>query len=100
MAPRSTPRSRRCSAPPRERVAHQENPMIRATDLADCSALTLLALYRSGDASPVEATRAALDRIERFNPILNAFCHVAPDEALAAARASEARWQRGAPCGE
>ena len=30
--------------------------MSRATDLADCSALTLLALYRSGDASPVEAT--------------------------------------------
>ena len=71
-----------------------------ATDLADCSALTLLALYRSGDVSPVEATRAVLDRIERFNPILNAFCHLAPDEALAAARASEARWRRGAPCGE
>ena len=71
-----------------------------ATDLADCSALTLLALYRSGDASPVEATRAVLARVERFNPILNAFCYLAPDEALAAARASEARWQRGAPGGE
>ncbi len=80
--------------------SRQENRMTLATDLADCSALTLLALYRSGDASPVEATRAVLDRIERFNPILNAFCHLAPDEALAAARASEARWQRGAPCGE
>ena len=41
-----------------------------------------------------------LDRIERLNPVLNAFCHLAPDEALAAARASEARWRRGAPCGE
>ena len=78
----------------------QENRMAIATDLADCSALTLLALYRAGDASPVEATRAVLDRIERFNPILNAFCHLAPDEALAAARASEARWQQRAPCGE
>ena len=58
--------------------------MSPAADLADCSALTLLALYRSGDASPVEATRDVLDRIERFNPILNAFCHLAPDEALAA----------------
>ena len=57
-----------------------------ATDLADCSALTLLALYRAGDASPVEATRAVLDRIERLNPVLNAFCHLAPEEALAAAR--------------
>ena len=70
------------------------------TDLADCSAVELLALYRSGEASPVEATRAVLARIERFNPILNAFCHLAPDEALAAARASEARWVQRAPCGE
>ena len=52
--------------------------MNTASDLADCSALTLLALYRAGDASPVEATRAVLDRIERLNPILNAFCHLAP----------------------
>ncbi|MDE2275818.1 MAG: amidase [Burkholderiales bacterium] len=70
-----------------------------ATDLADCSATELLALYRSGQASPVEATRAALARIERHNPTLNAYCWVAGDEALASARASEARWQRGAPMG-
>jgi len=70
-----------------------------ATDLADCSALTLLALYRAGDASPVEATRAVLDRIERLNPVLNAFCHLAPEEALAAARATEGRWRNRAPCG-
>ena len=71
-----------------------------ATDLADCSALELLRLYRSRQASPVEATRAVLARIERYNPVLNAFCHLAPDEALAAARASETRWARGAPAGE
>ena len=40
-----------------------------------------------------------LARIERFNPVLNAFCHLAPDAALAAARASEARWAQKAPCG-
>ncbi len=70
-----------------------------ATDLADCTATELLALYRSGQASPVEATQAALARIERHNPTLNAFCHVAAEEALAGARASEARWQRGATIG-
>ena len=74
--------------------------MTTPTDLADCSALTLLALYRSGDASPVDATRAVLARIDRVNPVLNAFSHLAPDEALASARASEARWLRKAPCGE
>ena len=74
--------------------------MTTPPDLADCSALTLLALYRSGDASPVQATRAVLDRIARLNPVLNAFCHLAPEEALASARASEARWLRKMPCGE
>ena len=68
-------------------------------DLADASATDLLALYRSGGASPLEATRAVLVRIDRLNPILNAFCRVAADSALVGARASEARWQRGAPCG-
>ncbi|HEY4958725.1 MAG TPA: amidase family protein, partial [Caldimonas sp.] len=73
--------------------------MTLATDLADCTAIELLQLYRSGRASPVEAARAVLARIERFNPILNAFCHLAPEDALAAARASEARWKQSAPCG-
>lgn len=69
------------------------------TDLADCSASQLLDLYRSGQASPVAATQAVLARIDRHNPTLRAFCHVAHEEALASARASEARWQQGAPCG-
>jgi aspartyl-tRNA(Asn)/glutamyl-tRNA(Gln) amidotransferase subunit A len=70
-----------------------------ATDLADCTATELLALYRSGQASPVEATQAVLRRIDRLNPELLAFTFVAADEALAVARASEARWRSGAPCG-
>lgn len=68
-----------------------------ASDLADCSAADLAALYRSGDASPVEATRAVLARIELLDPTLNAFCLVAEEQALAAARASEARWRAAAP---
>ncbi len=53
-----------------------------ATDLADCSATELLALYASKQASPVLATQAVLERIARLNPSLNAFCHLAPEEAL------------------
>lgn len=75
-----------------------------ATDLAECSASELLQLYRSGQASPVEAAQAVHDRIGRLNPQLNAFCVVDRDASMAAARASESRWQdarqRGAPCGE
>jgi len=71
--------------------------MTTATDLADCAAHELAVLYRAGDASPVEATRAVLARIDRLNPSLNAYCFVAPDDALAAARASESRWRAGTP---
>src|SRR5512139_1914090 len=63
------------------------------------TAAQLLAAYRARTLSPVEATRAILERIERLNPRLNAYCLVDADGALAAARASEARWQRGAPRG-
>ena len=77
---------------------------MNATDLTQCPAHELLQLYRSGQASPVEATQAVLARIERLNPQINAFCVVDPDAALASARASEARWQAhrssGAPVGE
>ncbi len=69
------------------------------TRLADCTAAELAALYRSGAASPVEATRAVLDRIERFNPVLNAFCRVAADDALRSAAESQARWRQGAAYG-
>ena len=73
--------------------------MTQATDLADCTATELLALYRTRGASPVEATRAVLARIERVDPVLNAFCYVAADEARRSAQESEARWSRGEPMG-
>ena len=73
--------------------------MTTATDLADCTATELLRLYRSRAASPVEATGAVLARIARLQPVLNAFCFLAEDEALRSARESEARWSRGEPMG-
>ena len=48
-------------------------PATQPTDLAQLNAHQLLALYRGGDSSPVEATQAVLARIERLNPQLNAF---------------------------
>ena len=54
---------------------------MKPTDLADCTATELLAMYRSKQASPVEATHAVLARIERLNPKLLAFCHLAGSEA-------------------
>ena len=63
------------------------------TQLTHCTANDLLALYRSGQASPVEATQAVLARIAHLNPRLNAFCLVDPEAALASAQQSESRWQ-------
>ena len=62
-------------------------------DLTQFTAIQLLGLYRSGEASPVEATQAVLQRIARLNPLLNAFCLIDEAAAMASARQSEARWQ-------
>lgn len=74
-------------------------PVTSKTDLGEMSAAELSALFAARAASPVEATRAALARIERFNPAVNAFAHVVPELALAAAKASEDRWMKGRPAG-
>ncbi|MFO1025022.1 MAG: amidase [Acetobacteraceae bacterium] len=69
------------------------------TDLTSLTATELLRLYRSRQASPTEATQAVLTRIERLNPVLNAFCYLAAEQALASAAASTQRWAKGQPNG-
>ncbi|MGW0332145.1 amidase [Streptomyces sp. NPDC003011] len=69
------------------------------TELNELTALRLVDGYRRGDFSPVEATRAALDRAEAIQPAVNAFVRLFAEEALARARASEDRWRRGEPAG-
>ena len=68
-------------------------------DLCALSATELLALYRSKKLSPVEVTRAVLERIEKLDPILNAFCLVDRRQAMEKARQSEQRWRKGSPAG-
>ena len=68
---------------------------MNATDLAYTPATDLIARIRSKAASPVEVTRAVLERIEQTNPKINAFVTVTGDTALAAAAAAEAAVMKG-----
>ena len=67
--------------------------------LHELSAAQLLAGYRQRQFSPVEVARDVLEHIARWEPHLAATWLLRPEAALAQARASEARWLRGAPCG-
>ena len=68
-------------------------------DICQMSAIQLLAAYGDGSLSPVEATEAALGRINQCNEAFNAFCLVDEEGALAAAKQSEERWRKNAPQG-
>src|ERR1044071_6658249 len=69
------------------------------TALHDVTAAELLAAYKTKKLSPVEAVGAVLKHIETWEPKLKAL--YAPDfeGARLAAKASEKRWQAGAPQG-
>ncbi|MCX5043674.1 amidase [Aldersonia sp. NBC_00410] len=72
-------------------------PDQRPADLADWTATELVAGYRHGDVSPVEATESVLDRIGKGDQVLNAFTLADAEAALPAARESERRWRTGQP---
>ena len=69
------------------------------TALHDLPAQDLLAAYRQRTLSPVEVTQAVLAHMERWEPHIRATYLLRPEHALAQARQSEARWQRGEPQG-
>ncbi|MDH4385678.1 MAG: amidase family protein [Caulobacter sp.] len=54
-------------------------------DYANHDGLGLAALVKSGQVTPAELVEAAIERIERHNPVLNAVVHKAYDEARATA---------------
>jgi aspartyl-tRNA(Asn)/glutamyl-tRNA(Gln) amidotransferase subunit A len=65
--------------------------------MQELDALQVAAQYAAGGLSPVEVARACLERIEAWEPRLNAMYRVDRENALAAARASEARWRARQP---
>ena len=66
-------------------------------EIHQLSAAELSAGFAGGSLSPVAATRAALARIDAWEPALNAMYLLHRESALAGAQASEARWRAGKP---
>lgn len=64
-------------------------------DLACLSLQEASDSVRRKSVSPVELTQACLSRIEKLNPILNAYITITADDALTRARELEAERQRG-----
>jgi aspartyl-tRNA(Asn)/glutamyl-tRNA(Gln) amidotransferase subunit A len=69
------------------------------TDVAYLTASEMLAGFRAGSLTPVEATEAVLARIAEADPVVNAYRLVLADQAIADARESAERWRRGEPRG-
>lgn len=67
------------------------------TGLNELTAAEMIAGYAEGGLSPVEVTRDVLAQIDRCEPQLNGMWTVDHDLAMAAAQASQDRWQQGAP---
>jgi amidase len=65
-------------------------------DLCYTPATDLARLIRRRAVSPLEVTRAVLERIARVNPAVNAYCTVAAEQALADARRATAALRRSA----
>lgn len=63
------------------------------------SVVALAERLRAGSLTSVELTQAALDSIERLNPILNAFVHVDAPVALAQARKADELFAQGLDLG-
>jgi amidase len=69
-------------------------------ELCFASASELVGLIKRRKVSPLEIVRAVLQRIEKVNPALNAYCTVAAERAVAAGRrATAALGKRGVTLG-
>src|SRR4029079_16963184 len=91
--PRPRHLRREAGPPPRRRRPGR----LTVDALHRLSAAEALRLMRARELSPVELMEAVIRRAEQVEPAINAFPHTYYDEALAAARAAEARYAGKGP---
>lgn len=72
-------------------------PLSDANELCRFGVAELRSLYASGELSPVEVTRAHLDRAHVVQECFNAFTFIDPQAALEQASDAEQRWRTGSP---
>jgi amidase len=64
-------------------------------ELCFIPAVELRDMIRNKVVSPVEVIRTFLDRMERINPLINAYCTIVPEMALRSARQAESQIMQG-----
>lgn len=69
------------------------------TNIADLTATQLARQFQEKKLSPVEVAEDILNRINKLNPVVNAFSQIFATETLNMARASEQRWVNNEPRG-
>jgi aspartyl-tRNA(Asn)/glutamyl-tRNA(Gln) amidotransferase subunit A len=79
------------------RVRKGDTGSSTSTYLADLSATELLDVYARRVASPVDAVKSCLERIDRVDKTVNAVLTVDERDALQSAHRSERRWRDGTP---
>src|SRR6267142_2006981 len=73
--------------PSSTKYSAQELPLLGLTEVSQA--------VQKKEISPVELTQSCLDRIERLNPVVNAFITVTAESAMEKARVAEAEIMRG-----
>jgi amidase len=95
----SIPLGSACRAPSTETPAATSAAKPQWADLDFASALQAADTIRQKKVSSVELTQRTFERIDRFNPQLNAFSYQLRDEALAQAKSADDKQARGESLG-
>ncbi|MEE8318003.1 MAG: amidase family protein, partial [Dehalococcoidales bacterium] len=74
------------------------NP-VNPADLCYTPAMKLREMIQARQISPVEVVTAFLERIDKINPAINAYCTLVPEMALEAARKAESAVMKGGDTG-